>query len=203
MPAASRVQLRLADPEWTRAIAEQIEDAPDLMVAGGDADSMPPDLVLTDADRLDAAGAHSGMVLGLGHPSAGAAANCVAMPVHIEELLARIRAALRHLREERPRFRIGSAVFDAEAGVIRDTKGGVHSLTRLECETLAYLCRAGGRAVSGAELRGAVWGYAEDAETHTVETHIWRLRETLRQAGACGTLRTEAGGYRCEAADDR
>lgn len=201
MPAASRVRLRLADPEWTRAIAEQLEDTPDLVVAGEDA--APPDLTLVDADRLDSVGKVPGVVLGLGQPLSGAAADCIAIPVHVEALLARIRAALRQAQAERPRFRMGPAVFDAEAGVIRDAAGGVHALTPLECETLAYLCRAGGRTVSGAELRGAVWGYAEDVESHTVGTHIWRLRETLRRAGAGETLRTEAGGYCCAATDDR
>jgi len=45
-------------------------------------------------------------------------------------------------------------------------------------------------------LLGEVWGYSGDATTHTVETHIYRLRRKLSDNGAADLLVTEAGGYR-------
>ncbi len=50
-------------------------------------------------------------------------------------------------------------------------------LTDKETALLKYLYRASGRVVDRDVLLGEVWGYSAAADTHTVETHIYRLRQ--------------------------
>ena len=62
---------------------------------------------------------------------------------------------------------------------------------------LTFLHRMGTRAVPRQELLTEVWGYNPAVTTHTLETHIYRLRRKIEAdpAKAC-LLITEAGGYR-------
>jgi DNA-binding response OmpR family regulator len=64
-------------------------------------------------------------------------------------------------------------------------------LTPKESEVLLFLLRAAG-PVSRSDLLGAVWGYSDQADTHTVETHIHSLRRKLGSE----VLATDLGGYR-------
>ncbi|MEO1491989.1 MAG: helix-turn-helix domain-containing protein [Pseudomonadota bacterium] len=69
-------------------------------------------------------------------------------------------------------------------------------LTRLEMRLLWYLAAQEGREVSKAELLDQVWRYAPSTSTHTVQTHIWRLRRKI--AGTfpeVSVIRTGPGGY--------
>ena len=70
-------------------------------------------------------------------------------------------------------------------------------LTEKEAAILAFLHRMGERAVPRQELLTKVWGYNPAVTTHTLETHIYRLRRKIEAdpAKAC-LLITEAGGYR-------
>lgn len=95
---------------------------------------------------------------------------------------------------------IGPFRLDANAREIIDDQGRSLRLTEKETAILAYLARAGDQAVAREELLGEVWGYANDATTHTVETHIYRLRRKLDRTVGGDLLRTEAGGYRLERA---
>src|SRR2546427_293428 len=61
---------------------------------------------------------------------------------------------------------------------------------------LRYLCRAGQRPVSRETLLQEVWGYNSGLTTHTLETHIYRLRQKIeKDAGSPAILVTQAGGY--------
>lgn len=69
-------------------------------------------------------------------------------------------------------------------------------LTRLEVKLLAYLAGRDGREVSKADLLRDVWGYAPTTSTHTVQTHIWRLRRKAALAFPDTVLiRTGERGY--------
>jgi DNA-binding response OmpR family regulator len=70
-------------------------------------------------------------------------------------------------------------------------------LTEKEAAILAFLHRMGARAVPRQELLTEVWGYNPAVTTHTLETHIYRLRRKIEAdpAKAC-LLVTEGGGYR-------
>ncbi|MBN3585902.1 winged helix-turn-helix domain-containing protein, partial [Algoriphagus aestuarii] len=66
-----------------------------------------------------------------------------------------------------------------------------------ESQILRYLYRAGEKAVSRETLLGEVWGYNSAVTTHTLETHIYRLRQKIEEnPSEAKLLLTEGGGYR-------
>ncbi len=70
-------------------------------------------------------------------------------------------------------------------------------LTDKEAGILKYLYRAGGKPVGREELLTEVWGYNASVTTHTLETHIYRLRQKIEpEPTTARLLLTEAGGYR-------
>ena len=69
-------------------------------------------------------------------------------------------------------------------------------LTDKEAAILSHLLAADG-VVGRDELLAGVWGYGEGVDTHTVETHVYRLRQKIEDDPAqASVLLTEAGGYR-------
>ena len=121
----------------------------------------------------------------------------VAKPFHFSVLLARLRAHLRqHEHSEAAVFRIGPYTFrpTQKTMVCDDRKV---RLTEKESTILKYLYRASDRVVPRDALLREVWGYSPEATTHTVETHIYRLRQKIETNPAdAQILVTEAGGYR-------
>jgi DNA-binding response OmpR family regulator len=70
-------------------------------------------------------------------------------------------------------------------------------LTEKEAGVLKHLYRAGATPVSRQTLLREVWGYSTGASTHTVETHIYRLRRKIEPDIAnARILVNEDGGYR-------
>tara|TARA_B100000686_G_scaffold277206_1_gene296584 strand:+ start:972 stop:1679 length:708 start_codon:yes stop_codon:yes gene_type:complete len=70
-------------------------------------------------------------------------------------------------------------------------------LTEKEAEILSYLCGADGKRISRVELLEKVWGYNSGVTTHTLETHLYRLRKKIeRDPTRAEILLTEPGGYR-------
>jgi DNA-binding response OmpR family regulator len=78
-----------------------------------------------------------------------------------------------------------------------DNKQKKIRLTEKEANILKYLYRAGTKSVSREELLAEVWGYNAGVTTHTLETHVYRLRQKIEpEAGSQKLLLTEPGGYR-------
>lgn len=74
------------------------------------------------------------------------------------------------------------------------------ALTDKEVEILIYLYRAGGKIISRDILLAEIWGYNAEVSTHTLETHIYRLRQKIEtEPEISGILITETGGYRLAA----
>ena len=69
-------------------------------------------------------------------------------------------------------------------------------LTEREVTILNYLYKAYPKIVSKSELLSEVWGYNPDATTHTVETHIYRLRQKVEEDGNNAIILTEDAGYK-------
>ncbi len=70
-------------------------------------------------------------------------------------------------------------------------------LTEKETSILKYLYRAGSKVVGRDTLLAEVWGYNSGVTTHTLETHIYRLRQKIElDPSSAEILVTEAGGYR-------
>jgi DNA-binding response OmpR family regulator len=122
----------------------------------------------------------------------------VVKPFRFAVLLARIRAQLRqHEASEDAVFTIGPYTFRPSSKLLVNAKGNKVRLTEKETAILRYLFRAGQRPVSREILLQEVWGYNSGVTTHTLETHIYRLRQKIeRDAANPGILVTEAGGYK-------
>jgi DNA-binding response OmpR family regulator len=122
----------------------------------------------------------------------------VTKPFRFAVLLARIRAQLRqHEASEDAIFNIGPYTFRPSSRLLLNPKGNKVRLTEKETAILRYLYRAGQRPVSRDTLLQEVWGYNSGVTTHTLETHIYRLRQKVeKDATNPAILVTEAGGYR-------
>lgn len=121
----------------------------------------------------------------------------LAKPFRLNELLARLRAHLRSFESsEDAEIKIGPYQFRASARLLLDTKGGKIRLTDKEAAILKYLFRAG-KAVARQMLLEAVWGYKQTITTHTLETHVYRLRQKIEiDPQNARILITDGGGYR-------
>ena len=122
----------------------------------------------------------------------------VTKPFRIGVLLARIRAQLRqHEQSEDAVFTIGPYTFKPAAKLLVDANGGKIRLTEKETSILKYLYRSGERTITRDVLLSEVWGYNSGVTTHTLETHIYRLRQKIeRDPSQAAILVTEAGGYK-------
>jgi DNA-binding response OmpR family regulator len=122
----------------------------------------------------------------------------VTKPFRFAVLLARIRAQLRqHEASEDAIFTIGPYTFRPNSKLLLNPKGDKVRLTEKETSLLRYLYRAGQRPVSRETLLQEVWGYNSGMTTHTVETHIYRLRQKIeKDAAAPAVLVSEAGGHK-------
>ena len=122
----------------------------------------------------------------------------VTKPFRFAVLLARIRAQLRqHEASEDIIFTIGPYTFRPSSKLLLNSKGSKVRLTEKETSILRYLYRAGQRPVSRETLLQEVWGYNSGVTTHTLETHIYRLRQKIEtDAAAPVILVTESGGYK-------
>ena len=215
------------DEELRGALAEQLqlheEFQADEAEAAGEgvrvARERRPDLILLDVDlpdmdgreacrlmrkggvsapiiMLTAADSDSDTILGLD----SGANDYVTKPFRFGVLLARIRAQLRsHEASEDAYFRIGPYEFRPSAKMLVDDKGKKVRLTEKETNILKYLYRAGEKPMTREELLTEVWGYNAGVTTHTLETHVYRLRQKVEPDPAnASILITQAGGYRLQ-----
>ncbi len=148
--------------------------APIVMLTGQD----------TDADQ----------VLGL---EAGAN-DYVAKPFKFQVLLARVRAHLRSFEQsEDAVFTVGPYEFRPAMKMLVTSDDKKVRLTEKETNILKYLYRAGAKPVGRDELLHEVWGYNSGVTTHTLETHVYRLRQKIEpDPSNARLLVTETGGYR-------
>jgi DNA-binding response OmpR family regulator len=122
----------------------------------------------------------------------------VAKPFKLPVLLARIRAQLRqHEQSEDAVFGVGPYTFKPAAKLLLDEAEKKIRLTEKETNILKYLYRAGNAVVPRDVLLHEVWGYNAGVTTHTLETHIYRLRQKIEpDPSNAKILVTEPGGYR-------
>ena len=122
----------------------------------------------------------------------------VTKPFRFAVLLARIRTQLRqHEASEDAIFAIGPYTFWPASKLLLNQEGSKLRLTEKETSILRHLYRAGERPASRERLLQEVWGYNSGVTTHTLETHIYRLRQKIeKDATAPAILVTAAGGYK-------
>ncbi len=121
----------------------------------------------------------------------------ITKPFRYGVLIARVHAHLRsHELSEEAVYTLGPYTFRPSAKMLVDGSGKKIRLTEKETNILKFLHRAGD-VVSREVLLHEVWGYNPAVTTHTLETHIYRLRQKIEQEpGAAQILVTEAKGYR-------
>ncbi|GLR67953.1 DNA-binding response regulator [Acidocella aquatica] len=174
------------------------------------------DVSLPDGDGRDyckmlrARGIKTPIIMLTGHMEEGdvvsgldAGANdYIAKPFRLNELLARMRAQMRAFEgSEDAVFTIGPYIFRPSAKQLQDPERNKKiRLTDKESAILKFLYRAAGKSVSRHVLLNEVWGYNAAVTTHTLETHIYRLRQKIESDPAISRLLlTEGGGYRLNA----
>jgi DNA-binding response OmpR family regulator len=147
-----------------------------------------PIIMLTGADT------EADTILGL---EAGAN-DYVTKPFRFNVLLARIRAHMRaHSQSEDAVFKVGPYQFRPSAKILTGPNNTKVRLTEKETSILKFLYRAGDKVVARDVLLHEVWGYNPAVTTHTLETHIYRLRQKIEKDPAHAKLLvTESGGYR-------
>ena len=213
------------DADLRGALAEQLNDEFRVVEAGAAAEGVEAaktakaDVILLDVDLPDMDGREAARQMrsgGVGAPiimltaadteedtikglEAGAN-DYVTKPFRFGVLLARIRAHLRsHEQSEQAVFTIGPYEFRPASKLLIDQRQRKIRLTEKEANILKYLYRAGQKPVPREELLTEVWGYNAGVTTHTLETHVYRLRQKIEPDPAHARLLiTEAGGYRLQ-----
>ena len=160
--------------ELCRLIRKQGVKCPILMLTGHD----------TDSDTI----------LGL---DAGAN-DYITKPFKFPVLLARMRAQLRqHELSEDAIFVLGPYTFKPSLKLLVTSDDKKIRLTEKETNILKFLYRSSEDVVPRDILLHEVWGYNAGVTTHTLETHIYRLRQKIEpDPGKARLLVTENGGYR-------
>ena len=185
------------------AIVRALEERPDLVLM---------DVGLPDMDGRDAVKALRGggfknpIIMLTGHDGEAdqvmglesGANDYVTKPFRFAVLMARMRAHLRqHETSDDASFRIGPYTFQPGAKQLVAADGAKLRLTEKETAILRYLYRAGQQTVARDILLKEVWGYNAAVTTHTLETHIYRLRQKIEtDPTRAAMLVTEAGGYK-------
>ena len=213
------------DADLRQALTEQlalhaefkVSEAADAAAARLAVEGAPPDLIIMDvglpdmdgreAVRLLRAGGYKRPIIMLTARDLDAdtviglesgANDYVAKPFRFAVLLARIRVHLRqHEASEDAEFQIGPYVFRPATKNLVDAKGAKLRLTEKEAAILRFLHRAERQSVPRETLLRDVWGYNANVTTHTLETHIYRLRQKIEDDPADARLLvTDAGGYK-------
>ncbi|QUS36485.1 response regulator transcription factor [Falsirhodobacter algicola] len=225
MAALKKILLVDDDDDLREALSEQLVMTEDFDVfeaatgadgmekaKGGHHDLVILDVGLPDTDgrelcrRMRKAGVKCPVLMLTGHDTDAdtilgldAGANdYVTKPFKFPVLLARIRAQLRtHEQSEDAVFQLGPYSFRPSQKLLVDDRDKKIRLTEKETNILKFLYRATQGVVPREVLLHEVWGYNAGVTTHTLETHIYRLRQKIEpDPSNARLLVTESGGYR-------
>jgi DNA-binding response OmpR family regulator len=124
--------------------------------------------------------------------------DALAKPFRLADLTQRLRTLIRaRAQSDEADLQIGPYAFALSAKTLTDAAGRRIRLTEKETSILKYLHRADAEIVNREELLAEVWGYNSGVTTHTLETHIYRLRQKMEDDPSnAAILVTDAGGYR-------
>ena len=228
MPKLNKILLVDDEDDLREALSEQLvmTDEFDVFEAANGAEAMEQvragqfdlailDVGLPDTDgrelckRMRKAGFKAPVVMLTGHDSDAdtilgldsGANDYITKPFKLPVLLARLRAQLRqHEQSENAVFQLGPYLFKPAQKMLIDEKERKIRLTEKETNILKYLYRAPDGVVPRDVLLHEVWGYNAGVTTHTLETHIYRLRQKIEpDPSNVSLLLTESGGYRLAA----
>ena len=202
MPSAKRILLVDSEAIARHSLAEQLaKQGAYTIIEAGTAeearDAAHYDFAILDGAMPDSQGLarelrKNAPVLLLAH-EAPAGADFLLKPFRLSALLAKLSAQLGPDGEDRA-LTIGPYQFRPGAKLL--TGPSKIRLTEKETNILKFL-HAAGRTVPRETLLHEVWGYNPAVTTHTLETHIYRLRRKIEEnPGQARILVTEEGGYR-------
>ncbi len=225
MPTARKILIVDDDADLREALVEQLALHEEFQALSADtgargaqaAKAESPDLVVMDVGLPDTDGREvvrslrkggfkAPIIMLTGHDTdsdtilglEAGANDYVTKPFRFAVLLARIRAQLRqHEASEDAVFSVGPYSFRPGAKMLVGANAKKVRLTEKETAILRFLYRAGQAPVSRETLLQEVWGYNSGVTTHTLETHIYRLRQKIESDAASPTiLVTESSGYK-------
>ena len=213
-----RILVVTADSALSHAITEQLEliegtepvPCSSASVALQSLGSGPVNAVITDFELPDASGSElrsrlrrqgieAPFIMLIAPDADAAGADHIVKPFRLGTLVTRMNALIE--KEERRGagpVAIGPLDFHPESRTLVHRQDGKRQrLTEKEAHILSELLRAGGSTVERGTLLDRVWGYNKRIETHTLETHIWRLRRKIEQNSSNARILLKApGGYR-------
>lgn len=216
-PASARLLVAVADGVLGHALAEPLRNAGFAVTTAGALPAGPADWADADLVLIDRAGHEAGadaVLVAAGcslplialagaddaRPPAGPGGQVTILrkPLRVEALVREVRAAL---DKGQGALMIGPCRLFASSRTLVGAAGEAVRLTDKETQILARLAAAIGRVVPRETLLAEVWGYGAAIATHTIETHVYRLRRKLARAaaGGAGLILAEDGGYRLAA----
>ncbi len=184
--AQRKIFIDLSPPILRQAVAEQVVLIENTIVAETETDA---DCLICERERESDA---AQLVIGRS-----------GMPLPVR--LGAITDQVRYLLSTRARYEakdgtpldLGVFILHGADGVLRLKDGaGEIRLTDKERFFLEALYEAGVAGLDRKSLLSLVWGYADTAETHTLETHLYRLRQKLEPFGQSNFILSEDGIYR-------
>ncbi len=122
----------------------------------------------------------------------------ISKPLRVGELIARIRAQLREFKaSDDARHEIGDLIFFPANKMLQDIGANrIQALTEKEAMILKFLYQAFPNDVPKDKILGDVWGFQNGVSTHTLETHIYRLRQKISRLSRRQIVLTTVNGYR-------
>ena len=101
-------------------------------------------------------------------------------PLRINDLFAKVRILSNSLKQlDLSLSFMRGSYFDVRKNQLRNSQGKTVRLTEKETKIISVLCKQQGKIISREVLLKSVWGYDETISTHTLETHIYRLRKKI------------------------
>lgn len=206
MSAAPRILLVIADAMLRQTLAEHLGESAGMAVvqagtaAEGRAGAAGCDLIILDETiGLDECDDRAAPLLLLCAAATAPALRpgdaAMTKPLRLAALVAKINDLLNQPPPSAS-LRLGGWRLDAARRVLTDDDGRTVRLTDKEVAILNRLARAEGAVVGREAMLADVWGYSSAMDTHTLETHIYRLRRKIGPGESSDLLVSEGGGYR-------
>lgn len=184
--ATHNIHLKIENPTLHRVIAEQLAIFKTISVQP----DIAPDCIITEQGT-------STTTIPKGCTHLEISKGAVRLGEIMDKLNYLLSGREAHIENALQNIQIGDLVLVPAENILTDTKSGtIIRLTDKERLLLRFLYEAGDAGMPRKDLLKSVWGYADEAETHTLETHIYRLRQKIEAGGIPNFITVQDGVYR-------